>query len=353
MIRARVIGAGGYGGIGVSELLAGHAEAEVVSLVDVENVGRGIHEKFPHIEGLCDLSIEAPDAVSWKDGGVDVAFTATPDGVGMTLAPAAIEAGVKLIDYSGDYRFDTPEAYADYARRIGKPKAHKTPDLLGKSAYGLAELHRAAIATASIVGNPGCFAVSAILGLAPAVKEKLVDVDTIVCDAKTGVSGAGIKPSATFHYPSRYENMNAYKIATHQHNCEIERELSLLAGREVRVTLTTQVVPLARGIMSCLYGQLTDSAMTGEQLHAHYEHFYAESPFVKVRAPGTPTSNNDVRGSNYCVLSINVDPRTGRMIVVSHIDNLMKGQAGSAVQNMNILFGLEETAGLTRPAFYP
>jgi len=352
MIRARIIGAGGYGGIGVIELLTRHPQAEVVSLVDVENVGRPIHDKFPHIAGFCDLAIEDPKQAAWT-GDIDVVFTATPDGVASSLAPVVLEAGAKLIDYSGDYRFDSADAYAEYARRIGQPTEHKTPDLLGRNVYGLAELHRAALADTTLVGNPGCFAVSSILGLAPAVQAGLVDLDTLICDAKTGVSGAGIKPSDTFHYPSRYENMNAYKIAAHQHNCEIEHELSLLAGREVRVTLTTQVVPLARGIMTCLYGQLADPSLTADALWECYQRFYADSPFVRVRPTGAPTSNNDVRGSNFCVLSVNVDARTGRMVVVSHIDNLMKGQAGSAVQNMNLIFGLEETTGLMRPAFYP
>jgi N-acetyl-gamma-glutamyl-phosphate reductase len=147
--------------------------------------------------------------------------------------------------------------------------------------------------------------------------------------------------------------MNAYKIAAHQHNFEIERELSRLAGNDLQVTLTTQVVPLCRGIMTTIYGQLTDPAMTATQLYDAYTAFYKDSIFVRVEPPGTPVSNNDVRGSNLCVLSVNVDQRTGRMIVVSHIDNLMKGQAGSALQNMNVMFGLEESLGLRRPAFYP
>lgn len=352
MIRVRVIGACGYGGAGAIELLSAHPEAELVSLVDLENVGRPISEVFPHLDGFCDLAVASADDVSWADG-VDVAFTATPDGVGARVAPAALEAGVKLVDYSGDYRFNSAGAYAEYGRRIGKTAEHTTPALLPQAVYGLAELHRDAIRQTSLVGNPGCFAVSAILGLAPAVEAGLVDVGTLICDAKTGVSGAGIKPSAAFHYPSRYENMNAYKIAAHQHNCEIEHELSQIAGRDVRITLTTQVVPLARGIMTCCYGQLTDGRTTADDLLAAYEEFYAASPFVRVRPAGVPTSNNDVRGSNFCVLSVNVDARTGRMIVVSHIDNLMKGQAASAVQNMNLMFGLDETTGLMRPAFYP
>jgi len=352
LIRARVIGAGGFGGANIIELLAGHPQVEIVSLVDVEGVGEPISKKHTHLKGFCDIAVTAPDAAGW-DKSIDVAFSATPDGVGMKLARAALGAGVKFIDYSGDFRFNSVEAYHNYATRIGRDPNHAAPELLPQAVYGVSELYRAAIAKASLVGNPGCFAMSAILGLAPAVKEGLIDQTTLICDAKTGVSGAGIKPNLTFHYPMRYENMNAYKIAAHQHNIEIEREMSLLAGREVRVTLTTQVIPLCRGIMTVIYGKLNNPATTAKQLFEAYSAFYQGARFVRVEPTGVAVSNNDVRGSNLCVLSTNVDARTGQMIVVSHIDNLMKGQAGSALQNMNIMFGLDETVGLLRPPYYP
>jgi len=352
VIRARIVGAGGFGGANIIELLTAHPEAEIVSLVDVDGVGQPISAKHTHLKSICDLPVSAPDDAPWDDS-IDVVFTATPDGVGMNLASNCLKAGARMIDYSGDFRFNSAEAYAGYAERIGRDPSHAAADLLPRSVYGIAELHRAEIADAALVGNPGCFAVSAILGAAPAARGGLIDTSTIICDAKTGVSGAGIKPAQTFHYPLRYENMNAYKIAAHQHNFEIERELSLQAGADLCVTLTTQVVPLCRGIMTTVYGQLANSSMTAQELYEAYAAFYDGSAFVRVEPQGTATSNNDVRGSNLCVLSVNVDPRTGRMIVVSHIDNLMKGQAGSALQNMNVMFGLEETLGLRRPAFYP
>ncbi len=352
MIRARVIGACGFGGGNIIELLSAHPEVEIASLVDVQGVGEPVSAQHTHLRGFCDIPIEAPDEAKGDDS-VDVAFTATPDGVGMKLAPDAIASGAKLVDYSGDFRFQSAEAYADYATRLGMEPKHLAADLLSKTVYGLAELHRDEIAKSSIVGNPGCFAVSSILGLAPAVKNGLVDTATLICDAKTGISGAGIKPHATFHYPVRYENMNAYKIAAHQHNMEIEHETSLLAGKPLTVTLTTQVLPLSRGIMTTVYGKLLDDGATAETLYEAYKESYVGSKFVRIEPSGVPTSNNDVRGSNFCVLSINVDPRTRQMIVVSHIDNLMKGQAGSALQNMNIMFGLDETTGLMRPPFYP
>jgi N-acetyl-gamma-glutamyl-phosphate reductase len=352
MIKARVIGAGGYGGAGIIDLLLGHPEAEIVDVVDVENVGMAISEKFPHLKGFCDLKITSPDEAKW-DGGVDVVFTATPDGVGMRYAQKCLDGGAKLVDFSGDFRFNTLEAYAQYAQRIGRSTDHMAPSLLDKSAYGLAELHRESIRKVNIVGNPGCFAVSTIMGFAPAVKAGIVDLETLIADAKTGISGAGIKPAATFHYPSRYENMNAYKIAKHQHCMEVERELGLLAGKELCITLTTQVVPLCRGIMSCLYGRLTNRKMSAADAYQVYKDFYAGSKFVHVVPASGTASNNDVRGSNFCVVWVNVDERTGQLIVISHIDNLVKGQAGSALQNMNVLFGLDEGAGLMRPAFFP
>lgn len=352
MIRARVIGAGGFGGANIIELLTAHPEAEIVSLVDVRGVGEPISKQHTHLKGFCDLMVESPDSVQWDDS-LEVAFTATPDGVGMNIARDCVGAGVRLIDYSGDFRFDSVESYAAYATRIGRDPQHAAPELLNTCAYGLAELHAEAIARAALVGNPGCFAVSALLGLAPAVKEGMVEIDTLICDAKTGVSGAGIKPNLSFHYPLRYENMNAYKIGAHQHTVEVERELSLLAGREIRVTMTTQVVPLSRGIMTTLYGTLTKSATTAQEVYDAYAEFYRGAKFVRVEPTGVAVSNNDVRGSNLCVISTNVDVRTGRMIVVSHIDNLMKGQAGSALQNMNIMFGLDEDRGLRRPPYYP
>ena len=352
MIRARVVGAGGFGGANIIELLTAHPEAEIVSLVDVQGTGLPISAQHTHLKGICDLVVSAPDAAPWDDS-IDVAFTATPDGVGMNHAGACLKAGARMIDYSGDFRFNTAEAYARYADRIGRDPEHAAAGLLPRSVYGLAELHRDELAGTSLVGNPGCFAVSAILGAAPAVREGIVDLETLICDAKSGISGAGIKPAQTFHYPLRYENMNAYKIAAHQHNFELERELSLLAGAELRVTLTTQVVPLCRGIMTTVYGRLADSSTTAERLYDAYRAFYADSIFVRVEPQGTPTSNNDVRGSNLCVLSVNVDARTGQMVVVSHIDNLMKGQAGSALQNMNVMFDLDEGLGLRRPPFYP
>lgn len=352
MIKAKVIGAGGYGGVGISELLVAHPEVEIAALVDRGAAGSIYSDVYPHLKGILDVTVLAPETPEAQIA-TDVTFMATPDGVGMTLAEGEMARGIKVVDYSGDFRFNTPEGYADYATRLGKDPVHKSPHLLPQAIYGLAELHRKRInRNAMLVGNPGCFAVSCILGLAPAVAGGLIRLDSIICDCKTGVSGAGKKPSPSFHYPARYDHMNAYRLSGHQHVCEIERELGRLAGSEIRLTFTAQVVPLCRGIMSTLYGQSADG-VTEASLFDAYKAFYADSPFVHIFPSTADVGTAHVRGSNRCYLVVSRDDRTGRVRIVSYIDNLVKGQAGSALQNMNLLFNLPETMGLAHPGTYP
>ena len=351
MIRVKVVGATGYGGVGITELVLQHPEAKLVALVAREDVGKPIAEVYPHLQGFCDLPVLAADDPR-AEVPADVVFFATPDKVGMSAARAELAKGAKVIDYSGDFRFTTADAYADYATRIGKEPSHASPDLLGRNAYGLAELHRDEIRRADIVGNPGCFACSCILGLAPVARAGLVEPLSVICDCKTGVSGAGKKVNATYHYPARYEQMNAYKLSGHQHVCEVERELTLQAGTDVKITFTAQVVPVCRGILSTLYGSLTRPANEAE-LVALYREFYKDSPFVRIYGSNASIGTLNVRGTNFCNLVVSVDTRVNRLRIVAHIDNLMKGQAGSALQNMNLMFGLDETTGLNRPGIYP
>ncbi|MFC1493742.1 N-acetyl-gamma-glutamyl-phosphate reductase [Thermodesulfobacteriota bacterium] len=350
-IKVGIIGAGGYGGCGAVELLIDHPGAEIAALIDKQDVGKAISDLYPHLKGFCDIPIIDPDDPGCPDN-FDVVFYATPDGIGQSGAKNWLEKGIKVVDYSGDFRFNDPVVYKNYAERIGKTWDHASPELLSESVYGLAELHRDEIKGTNIVGNPGCFAVSCILGLAPVVSESLIDKNSIICDSKTGVSGAGKNPSSTFHYPARYEAMNAYKVSGHQHVFEIERELGLIGSDQIKITFTPHLVPLARGIMSTIYGNLTGVKKV-EEIIDIYTEFYKDSGFVRVFGPEKMQTSTDVRGSNFCNLSINIDERTEKLIVVSLIDNLVKGQAGSAVQNMNIMFGMEETAGLLKPGRYP
>lgn len=352
MVRVKLIGAGGYGGIGLIELLQRHPEAELVALVDVQGVGGRLSEMWPYLEGYCDRVIVAPDSNEARNVEADVTVFATPDGVGQAGAAAEVAVGRKVIDYSGDFRFNSAELYSEYARRIGRDPQHQTTELLEESVYGLTELHRDAIKQARVVGNPGCFAVSCVCGLAPAVKNALVEPEGLICDCKTGVSGAGKKPAPGFHYPERYENASAYRLSGHQHVMEIERELTELAGKALRLTFTPQVVPLVRGILSTLYGRLAPGATQSKVLEA-YREMYRDEPFITVKTPSDPVGTSDVRGSNRLIVTVACDERTGVFRAVSHVDNLVKGQAGSALQNLNVMFGLPETLGLNQPGGHP
>lgn len=350
-IKVAIIGAGGYGGCGAIELLLNHPHAEICFLMDKENVGSPISNLYPHLAGFCDLPIKGPNDQDYPDD-LQAVFFATPDGVGQKEATSWLKRGVKVIDYSGDFRFRDSKTYEGYAARIGRTQNHASPELLPQSVYGLSELHRDKISSSKLVGNPGCFAVSCILGLAPAVKLDLVDRGSIICDAKTGVSGAGKNPDPSFHYPARYDSMNAYRISGHQHVYEIENELGALSGNEVKITFTPHVVPLCRGILTTIYANLNDRQNI-QSVEDAYGAFYENDVFVRVFGPEKPQISTNVRGSNFCNLSLNVDERTGKLIVISYIDNLVKGQAGSAVQNMNIMCGIDETTGLLHPGIYP
>jgi len=345
MVRVKLIGAGGYGGIGLVELLHRHPEAELAALVDVQGAGSGLSEMWPYLEGYCDRVIVAPDSNEARDVEADVTFFATPDGIAQAGAEAEIATGRKVIDYSGDFRFNSTDLYSEYARRIDRDPQHRAVELLKESVYGLTELHRGAVEQARVVGNPGCFAMSCICGLAPAVKNALVELEGLICDCKTGVSGAGKKPAPGFHYPERYDNASAYRLSGHQHVMD-------LAGEPLRVTFTPQVVPLVRGILSTLYGRLAPGATQSTLLEA-YREMYRDEPFIAVKTHSDPVGTSDVRGSNRLIVTVACDERTGVFRVVSHVDNLVKGQAGSALQNLNAMFGLPETLGLDQPGGHP
>jgi len=350
-IQVGLIGATGYGGVGLIELLINHPYVTIGALMAKQETGKPISTVYPHLKGFCDLPVFDPaDPKCPHD--FDIVFYATPDGVGQKEATKWLNKGVKVIDYSGDFRFNDIEGYASYSARIGKPKEHANPDILQYTTYGLPELHREIIANSMLVGNPGCFAVSCILGLVPALKFGLIESEGIIFDAKTGVSGAGKTPSPLFHFPARYEAMNAYKVTGHQHVYEIERELSLIANKELKVTFTPHVIPLSRGIITTIYATIT-AHTNMESLREVYETMYGKEPFIRVFSNGEVLSSTDVRGSNFCNISLTIDSRTGKLIVISVIDNLVKGQAGNALQNMNIMMHIEETTGLIHPGNFP
>jgi len=350
-IHVGLIGATGYGGVGLIELLINHPAVVISGLIAKKETGKPISTVYPHLKGFCDLTVFDPDDPQCPRD-FDIVFYATPDGVGQKEATKWLDQGVKVIDYSGDFRFNDKESYASYAARIGKPTEHANPDILRSTTYGLPELHREIIANSTLVGNPGCFAVSCILGLVPALKFGLIESEGIIFDAKTGVSGAGKTPSPLFHFPARYEAMNAYKVTGHQHVYEIERELSRAADKELKVTFTPHVIPVSRGIITTIYATITTHT-TMKNVREAYETMYGKEPFIRIFSHGEVVSSTDVRGSNFCNISLTIDSRTGKLIVISVIDNLVKGQAGNALQNMNIMMNIEETSGLMNPGNFP
>jgi N-acetyl-gamma-glutamyl-phosphate reductase len=255
--------------------------------------------------------------------------------------------GVKVVDLSADYRLSDTAVYEQWYEH-----RHQYPDLLTRAVYGLPELHRKKIRGAALVANPGCYPTSAILALAPLVREGLVDRRSIVIDSKSGVSGAGRTPGLAYHFPEANEGFMAYKVGSHRHTPEIEQELGNLAGAAIRLSFTPHLVPMNRGILTTAYGVLLRT-MDTQELHSIYADAYRNEPFVRLLPPGQFPNVRNVRGSNFCDIGVYADPRTGRAVLVAAIDNLVKGAAGQAVQNMNIFMGFEETAGLKFAALFP
>lgn len=351
--RAQIVGATGYGGLGMTEQLLRHPEIEIAALLAKTDVGKPLSAFFPHLRGFCDRVVE--DASSERVGrDADLVIFATPDRIAMQYAPSLLDRGLKVIDYSGDFRFHDLAAYERYATRqpsvAGKP--HLCPELLGRDAYGVPELFRAEIRGADLVGNPGCFSVAMELGLAPALTARLIEPRSIVVDGKTGISGAGKKPSPTFHFPERVENVTPYRIAAHQHGVEAAEALSRYADTRIGLTFVPHLVPISRGIECTCYAQLR-SPTTAEQAREAYREAYRDEPFVRVLPAGVAPGPKAVHGSNLCDISVFVDEENERLVVVSSIDNLMKGQAGIALQNINLMLGIDETCGLDRIPLYP
>lgn len=348
MKKAIIVGATGFGGLGLIEILLRHPEFDIKQLVARKDVGSRIDDVFPHLKGFCDMVVGGPEDIDYSE--TDIAFFSTPDRAGMTLIQEFFNRNIPVIDFSGDFRFHDIETYSAYARFKGMDDSHLSPDVLKHAVYGLPEINAENIKAAKIVGNPGCFAVSIMLGLLPAVEAQIIETNAIVCDGKTGVSGAGKNPGEANFYPQRYENVNTYREGRHQHVFEVENVLNSRSKDKVQVFFVPQIVPLNRGILSTMYAPVkgkTDSA----KVKKIYEDYYRGKPFVIVtdKSPNT----TDVRGSNRCEIRAMVDERTGLLFVTSVIDNLLKGQSGNAVQNANIMFGFDEKTGLDVPAFYP
>lgn len=343
MATVKVIGVAGYSGSELARLLLSHPYLDSIQLID-----RRAEEPTPIWKYRPNLRDTTSQMVVGKDdgSGADIVFFATPDGVTMELARGYLDRGIRVIDFSGDTRLREQEIHKTW---YGID--HKDTALLREAVYGMPELHRDEIRKARVVANPGCYATSVTLGIAPAIRNKIIVPGAVIADCKSGVSGAGKHLTQRMHFAECDANFSAYKVTGHKHIPEIEQELSRLSGSEVRLSFVPHLLPVTRGILTTLYGELT-SDISLQEVRAVYEQAYAEEPFVRVLPPGEECSLKAVQGSNFLDISIHLDPRTKRLIVVSVEDNLLKGAAGQAVQNMNLMLGFEETAGLLQPGIW-
>ncbi len=350
MKKALIIGSTGFGGLGLIDILGRHPELEISQLIAIDH-GKKISELYPHLEGRCDLLVESPDNIRYDEA--DIAFFATPDRVGMEIIGEFHRRNIPVIDFSGDFRFDNEEDYRVYAENKGMNSQHMCPELLKESVFGLPEKNRDEIKKSNIIGNPGCFAMSMICGLLPAVENSIIYDSPVICDGKTGVSGAGINPGQANSYPLRYDNVNAYREGHHQHLVEVEKTLNRYksdSNLDYRILFIPQIVPINRGIITTMYAKLKEN-ISQSKINEIYSTFYCDSPFIKVTDKSPQTAS--ARGTNKCIIKAMADERTGYLFITSVIDNLMKGQSGNAVQNANIRLGFEETLGLDMTTFYP
>ena len=343
-IKVGIIGATGYAGIELLRILLNHPNVELAALGSVSFEGKALSDVYPSLQGLCDIACVTTEEVIEKS---DVVFACVAHGMSQDFAARCFEKDVAFIDLGADFRLVDE---ADYEHWYGEKFTEK--DLHAKAVYALPELFREQIKSGKIIANPGCYPTGIALGLFPALKAGLVEKSGIVIDAKSGVTGAGRSPSATTHFPACNEAFSPYKIASHRHTPEIEQTLSAAAGEKITVVFVPHLLPVNRGILSTMYAKLP-SGVTYQQVRAEYEDFYKDEKFVRIKSDEEIANLRDVKYSNYCDISLHVDERTGTLIIVSAIDNMVKGAAGQAVQNMNIIFDLPEDAGLhfIPPAF--
>lgn len=346
MLNVAIVGASGYTGLELIRLLHCHPEVAVTCLTSEQSAGKPISEVFPTLRGRCGIVLENLEPVRISEKA-DIIFTALPHKAAMEVVPTFLKLGKRVIDLSADYRLSDPAVYGEWY------EPHINPAGLKKAVYGLPEIRRAKIKGAKLVANPGCYPTSIILGLAPLLKKGLIELSSIIADSASGVTGAGRSAKVDSLYCEVNEGYKAYGVGgAHRHTPEIEQELSLLAGDPLKITFTPHLLPMDRGILSTIYASPKKKIST-EILVALYREFYAGEPFVRVLKEGNLPSTAFVRGSNFCDIAPLVDPRTGRIIVVSAIDNLVKGASGQAVQNMNLVCGFPETMGLDGLALFP
>ena len=338
-MRVGIINVTGYTGVELARLLSQHPEVKLTSVTGRSAAGQKLGEVFPHLASI-DLTIEA------ELGDVELAFSAMPHKESAKEVILLLEHGIKVVDISADFRLKDASEYQNWYSF-----SHPAPQLLAQAVYGLTELHRSQVASAQLVANPGCYPTGAILALAPAVKARLIEPNIII-DSKSGVSGAGRTPSLQTHFAEANEDVSAYALEGHRHLPEITQELKRLSGgKSPSVSFVPHLVPMTRGILTTCYAPLASGKKGERELKELYLDFYKDEPFVRV--VDSPPHTKHTLGNNLCLVYPTIDQRTGRLIVISCIDNLVKGAGGQAIQNMNLMLGLPETTGLQALSIFP
>ena len=340
MIRVSIVGVGGYVGEELLKILSRHPSVKITGVYDkaAEEGIKGLKEIYPWF-GSLNLQVLPLDAAKIAETS-DVVFLAIPHGVAFEVVPSLMEAGVKVIDLSADFRIKDAAVYENWYK-----VNHTAKEYIKQAVYGLSEINNTAIKEASLIANPGCYPTSVLLGLAPAIKGGFVNADGIVIDSQSGISGAG-RQIAQEYFEREHPNARAYGLGgTHRHIPEIEQELSTLFGETATIAFTPHIIPLERGMISTIYANLAGSSNVDE-ISRYYQKFYKDKPFVKFLADTSLPFTKRVQETNFCEITFAVDARTKKLIIVSAIDNLMKGASGQAVQNMNIMFGIKEAEGL-------
>lgn len=350
MLRIGIIGGSGYVGSELLRLLLLHPKAEVTMVTSRQSVGEYIFNVHPNLRGLTQLKF-VPQDMAELQKNCDLIFTATPHGGSVNLVPKLLDAGLKVIDMSADFRLKNP---ADYETYYGWKHAH--PEILKEAAYGLPELHREEIKNARLIACPGCMATSAILGLAPVVKAGLVDKDKIVVDLKVGSSGSGSKPTISSHHPERFSGVRPYKVVGHRHIAEVEQELNALTNELVKISFTPHAVNMVRGILATIY-TFPKQPITNKDIWKALRGLYEGEPFIRLvkyqKGPYQLPDPKVTMGTNYCDVGFEIDEHANRLLLFSALDNMTKGASGQGVQCMNILLGIDETTGLKSTGFHP
>lgn len=346
MIKVGIVGGTGYTGVELLRLLAAHPEVDIQAITSRSEKGMPVADMYPNLRGHLDIAFSEPDMSVLT--ACDLVFFATPNGIAMTMAKQLVEAGVKVIDLAADFRI---KDVAEWSKWYGME--HACPDMVAKAVYGLPEVNREQVKNAQLVANPGCYPTAVQLGLLPLIENGLVETDGLIADAKSGVSGAGRGAAVATLQAESSESFKAYGVAGHRHLPEIKQGLAIANNAEVGLTFVPHLVPMIRGIEATCYARLKDSSTTVEQLQKLYEDKYANEPFVDVMPAGSLPETRSVKGANLCRIAIHIPQDGDTVVILSVIDNLVKGAAGQAVQNMNIMFGLKESAGLTAIALVP